>query len=671
MSLTSKDAVLYDENGNPLAVQDGDPIPNDTPRLLIAGTDGVNAQTVGVSASGQAAIQDPPNLDVALSTRATETTLSSIKNTDGIKKITDALPIGANLIGKVQLRDPSDTVDLGDLVNPVRVDPTGTTTQPISAAALPLPTGAATETTLATRLAESTFTSRINTLGQKAMAASTPMVIASDQTVIPINDNGGSLTVDTPQLPVTLSGSGNLQTVVSEPLPSGDNTLGRVKITDGADVLAIQPTGEAEVALYDSSGSAISAFNDIGTIRLQTQSKLVNGIVSTNNSTATPLGISGVYTGTGEEILDYASIHVYIFTDQISASSGLEIQFSTNDVTYRTSDLYTIEANSPKHLCFPPEARYFRVKYTNGAVAQTAFELQVVYKSVRSKPTSHRLFEPNLSEDNDSELVKAIITGRKQDGTYVNASFDDDGRLIVADPTAILTTLGFATGYRNTTAMTRVWLQGTIYTEPSTNAQRSLSSSSVSDISAGTGARTARITYLDSTGNGPFTEDVTLNGTTPVDTVATNICFIESMEVLTVGSTGNNVGIIRLFAATGGGGGIVWSVAAADNKTFSAHHYVPIATVSKVTGVSVCHDGTASTSGGLYTLNRKRIGVANIPEIQISDFIRLFGLSSSIARDYDSPLEVLGPARIAMYVTPETASPHIYRGAFDFFDQNQ
>jgi len=58
---------------------------------------------------------------------------------------------------------------------------------PISAASLPLPTGAATETTLASRLAESTFTARINTLGQKAMAASTPVVLASDQSTLPIS----------------------------------------------------------------------------------------------------------------------------------------------------------------------------------------------------------------------------------------------------------------------------------------------------------------------------------------------------------------------------------------------------------------------------------------------------------------------------------------------------
>ena len=58
----------------------------------------------------------------------------------------------------------------------------------IDASALPLPTGAATETTLGTRLADATFTTRINTQGQKAMAASTPVVIASDQPGIFFND---------------------------------------------------------------------------------------------------------------------------------------------------------------------------------------------------------------------------------------------------------------------------------------------------------------------------------------------------------------------------------------------------------------------------------------------------------------------------------------------------
>lgn len=47
--------------------------------------------------------------------------------------------------------------------------------------------GAATEATLATLLTAAAFQARINTLGQKTMANSTPMVLASDQSAIPAN----------------------------------------------------------------------------------------------------------------------------------------------------------------------------------------------------------------------------------------------------------------------------------------------------------------------------------------------------------------------------------------------------------------------------------------------------------------------------------------------------
>lgn len=47
-----------------------------------------------------------------------------------------------------QILAPDGTTLLGDAAHPVRVDPTGTTPQPITAASLPLPTNAATETTL-------------------------------------------------------------------------------------------------------------------------------------------------------------------------------------------------------------------------------------------------------------------------------------------------------------------------------------------------------------------------------------------------------------------------------------------------------------------------------------------------------------------------------------------
>lgn len=66
-----------------------------------------------------------------------------------------AIAAGANRIGKVTIRNSADAAD---------IDP----------------------------LAEATFTGRINTQGQKAMAASTPVVLASDQAAIPVTANAGT-----------------------------------------------------------------------------------------------------------------------------------------------------------------------------------------------------------------------------------------------------------------------------------------------------------------------------------------------------------------------------------------------------------------------------------------------------------------------------------------------
>lgn len=78
----------------------------------------------------------------------------------------------------------------------VPIDGSGVT-QPVSASSLPLPTGAATEATLATRASESTLSGingKLNSLGQKTSANSMPVVVASDQSDLParIKDTAGN-----------------------------------------------------------------------------------------------------------------------------------------------------------------------------------------------------------------------------------------------------------------------------------------------------------------------------------------------------------------------------------------------------------------------------------------------------------------------------------------------
>lgn len=90
-----------------------------------------------------------------------------------------------------------------------------------------------------------------------------------------------------------------------------------------------------------------------------------------------------------------------------------------------------------------------------------------------------------------------------------------------------------------------IWTVGGVYVFPNTPMQMEVVSSSASDAAEGTGIRTMRIFYL-TTDFTEATEDITLNGTTPVATVATNIYRINHARTLTCGSNGAAVGDIDI-----------------------------------------------------------------------------------------------------------------------------
>lgn len=147
-------------------------------------------------------------------------------------------------------------------------------TIPISAASLPLPSGAATEATLATRASEATaatllteaeFEARINTQGQKPMANSTPVVIASDQSAIPVSgtvsvtepvsvdDNGASLTVDESQVSTDNGGFTDGTTKV---WPAGfvfDETAGTALTENDVAAARIDSKRAAVIAIEDAT----------------------------------------------------------------------------------------------------------------------------------------------------------------------------------------------------------------------------------------------------------------------------------------------------------------------------------------------------------------------------------------------------------------------------------
>lgn len=93
---------LVDEDGNLISLADGDAI-GSAEGLILMGKDGANARMIAVDASGNlAALPLPTGAATEATLAAIDAVLDAIKDTDGIKKITDALPAGTNEIGAVK-----------------------------------------------------------------------------------------------------------------------------------------------------------------------------------------------------------------------------------------------------------------------------------------------------------------------------------------------------------------------------------------------------------------------------------------------------------------------------------------------------------------------------------------------------------------------------------------
>lgn len=159
----------------------------------------------------------------------------------------------------------------------------------------------------------------------------------------------------------------------------------------------------------------------------------LNGGTDSNNTTVASLGAGGVFTGTGSETSYWASVIITCHVDVASATDGLEVQWSPDNVTWFTSDTFTINANTCKIFTFMPAGRYYRVKYTNGGTPQAAFYLCTQWRSTSVKPSSHRI-QDGINEEDDAELVKAVLTAMHTNQTFDNVMMDVHGALNVAIP---------------------------------------------------------------------------------------------------------------------------------------------------------------------------------------------------------------------------------------------
>jgi len=317
-----------------------------------------------------------------------------------------------------------------------------------------------------------------------------------------------------------------------------------------------------------------------------------NALISLLNSTAIALDPGGinVFTGSAEDLTEYGTVIVSVFSDVASATDGLSIEYSADGTNWDHTDVYTVPAGTGKNYSVQRVARFFRIVYTNGGVIQTAFRLQVIFNKSFIKQSSHRIQDDIVSDD-DAQLMKSVLTA-KTDGSFINIKANMEGALSVTSflfevargnvPGMKMYSIPGRKDALSSAALDDLTqIPGTIVVPEPGGIQLELVSSSASDTSAGTGAQTVDIHYLDTSGIDQQ-ENVIMAGLTPVNTVATDIDFVQWIHVKTVGTGGVAAGNISLRDTAGA---VTYEyLSAGGNQSLSAKYKVPTAKTGFVVG---------------------------------------------------------------------------------------
>lgn len=152
-------------------------------------------------------------------------------------------------------------------------------------------------------------------------------------------------------------------------------------------------------------------------------------VIDENNSTTTPLAGGATFTGTGTDVTGYASVTVQLYADVDSAAGGMKFQCSIDNTNWDDSNDFTLDVSESdvRRFQVPVTAKFFRIVYTNGAGAQSAFRVQTILHELPVQGSVHRLGD-NESTDRSCTLVKAGLIG--YDGTeWVPVSVSSAGSL--------------------------------------------------------------------------------------------------------------------------------------------------------------------------------------------------------------------------------------------------
>ena len=334
-----------------------------------------------------------------------------------------------------------------------------------------------------------------------------------------------------------------------------------------------KPLGDLEYEKFDQDSE--------GNISIKYSS---GGTLIAGNTTATALGSGATYTGTWTDVSTYTSVVTAVLSD---TAGTLYMEFSTTGVGSADSTLtYAVAANINDVHKLTVTRQYYRSRFVNSASVQSVFNLSTLFGNHGILTAPLNL---TLGQDADSIVARVIsdeqdIAEGKRAGYSIVNKFGRNADVDSGAPADIweglLTYTGFPTGAAELVTVT---------------------SSSINDTSAGSGARTVSISGLDATGV-EQTETVILAGTGLVDS-ANTYTRVNRVIVLTSGSSNQafNAGILSVAHKTTTAN-IFAKVPIGFNQSQIGCYTIPLGKTGylRVIQVWVKKSNTANIDGGIW-----------------------------------------------------------------------
>jgi hypothetical protein len=232
----------------------------------------------------------------------------------------------------------ADSATQVSAANPLPVVQTGTPA---------LPTGAATEATL------STLNGKMPAQGQAAMAASQPVVIANNQSAVPVSAS-------------------------ALPLPSGAATEATLSTLNGKIPAAVG--GSQPCTLRNAAGTAIGSLALATALEgILTSAGATDFFFSTANATTAQLAAAATFTGAVESIVSAQAWSIILTTDQPGTLTIREY-IDAGGTRITSTKTISVAANVPLSRCYTANGNYFNLTFQNtGGSTTTTLNINTAF----------------------------------------------------------------------------------------------------------------------------------------------------------------------------------------------------------------------------------------------------------------------------------------------------